>query len=527
MSGLFPIALIALASLFATPGWAQPAARFDILEYRVEGNTVLDMRLIERAVYGFLGEGRTADDVENARAALELVYRQAGYGTVVVDTPEQRVVDAVVVLQVREAPISRTRVVGAKWYSQGRILAKVPGVAEGTVPNFTEIGDQLASVNRSTDRRVTPLLRPGKEQGTTEVDLSVDDKAPFHGSLEINNRHSRNTTPTRLQAALRYDNLWQREHSLGVQWQISPEDPDEVNVIAASYTVPFGQNLLLLSALRSNSQVVAGVGDTTVLGRGSVFGLRWVQVLAGNDRFFHTFTSGVDYKDFDENTAIGLGTEAASGFSTPIRYAPFNLSYAATLNGERGRWQAGIGAVFAVRGLVSREAQFEDKRYGGQGNFSLLKADLSREQQLPWGLTAYGRIDAQLASQPLIGNEQFVAGGAGSVRGYMEAAAVGDHALRGSAELRSPLWLAKRWSWLNDVQAYGFVDGAALELKQALPGQDSRSRLLGAGFGMKLRSAPLAGFSGTLTLEAAWPLRELGPQQKNEPRLHASGSIEF
>lgn len=497
------------------------------MEFVVEGNTVLDVQLIERAVYAFMGEGRNVDDVENARATLEAVYRQAGWGTVVVDTPEQRVVDGVVRLQVREAPISRIRVVGAKYYSQGRIADAVPGLAEGQVPNFKQVSEQIGAVNNSADRRVTPLLRPGKGPGTTEVELNVEDKLPLHGSLELNNRQSPNTTATRLQAALRYDNLWQRQHSLGLQMQLSPENTSEVKVFSASYSVPQGRDLWVFSALRSDSNVFAGVGDTNVLGKGNIFGLRHIKSLQGSETLFHSLTLGADYKDFDENVRTGLGTEAASGFSTPIHYLPLSASYAASLSDSIGRWQAGASLVLALRGLASKESQFENKRFQGQGNFSLVKLDLAREHKLPQGLTLYGKAEAQIAAQPLIGNEQFVAGGASSVRGYLEAAAVGDDALRTSIELRSqPLW-AGLGGVVENVQLHAFVDAAYLRLRSPLPGQDFRFGLLGAGLGLKLRGNPAAGLTPLFTLEAAWPLRDLGSTRKGDLRLHASGSIEF
>ena len=65
------------------------AHTFDLLELQVEGNTLLDRVRVERAVYPFLGEGKTVKDVEAARQALEIVYRDSGYATVVVDIPEQ------------------------------------------------------------------------------------------------------------------------------------------------------------------------------------------------------------------------------------------------------------------------------------------------------------------------------------------------------------------------------------------------------------------------------------------------------
>src|SRR6516165_10101607 len=87
-------ALVATAVLNAQPAAADQAAaaatdegRFDLQELRVLGNSVLTGRDIESTVYPFLGPGKTLKDVESARAALEKVYHDRGYGTVFVDIP--------------------------------------------------------------------------------------------------------------------------------------------------------------------------------------------------------------------------------------------------------------------------------------------------------------------------------------------------------------------------------------------------------------------------------------------------------
>ncbi|MBT9460141.1 MAG: hypothetical protein IV084_00590, partial [Rugosibacter sp.] len=61
------------------------APRFDVFEYLIEGNTVLDAAAIERAVYPFLGPQRSLQDVDHARAALEKEYQEQGYLTVSVE----------------------------------------------------------------------------------------------------------------------------------------------------------------------------------------------------------------------------------------------------------------------------------------------------------------------------------------------------------------------------------------------------------------------------------------------------------
>ena len=96
--------------------WARAAepARFDILEFAVEGNTVLPAELIERAVYPFLGEKRRFDDVNAAATALEKAYQDAGYLTVAVGVPEQSINDGVVRLEVTEGRVERLKVSGAQ-----------------------------------------------------------------------------------------------------------------------------------------------------------------------------------------------------------------------------------------------------------------------------------------------------------------------------------------------------------------------------------------------------------------------------
>src|ERR1019366_2935121 len=63
--------------------------RFFIQEYQIKGAHHLTRMEIEEAVYPYLGPGRTTEDVEKARAALEKEYQAKGYQTVSVQIPMQ------------------------------------------------------------------------------------------------------------------------------------------------------------------------------------------------------------------------------------------------------------------------------------------------------------------------------------------------------------------------------------------------------------------------------------------------------
>ena len=113
--------VLCLIGLMPLPYAYAQNAQFDVFEYRVEGATLLPVALIEEAVYPHLGEQKTLDDVERARDALERAYHAAGYLTVLVTIPQQKVEEAVVRLAVTEAPVKRLRVVDSRYFSPADI----------------------------------------------------------------------------------------------------------------------------------------------------------------------------------------------------------------------------------------------------------------------------------------------------------------------------------------------------------------------------------------------------------------------
>ncbi len=498
------------------PAASTPAAqRFDILEFQVEGNTVLTVERIERAVYPFMGEGRTIDDADGARAALEKTYHDSGYATVAVDIPPQKVVGGVVVLKVVEGRIAHLHVVGAHYFSQDRILAGVPALAEGGVPHLPEVQQQLVAVNTSADKRVTPLLRPGKDPGTTDVDLQVDDQLPLHGSVELNNDNAPHTRAARLLAGLSYGNLFQRDQTLGLQLQVSPTDISQVKVLAATYVAPIADATLLFSAVRSDSNSFVG-GGVGVLGTGDVFGFRYLRSLASDpplEGLTQSLALGVDYKDFQQNVSLADGT----GIPSPIRYVPFSVNYSGTRADKAGSTEFNAGLTFALRGLGSSDQQFADKRYLGTSSFSVLKFGFGRTQTLSGGMSLYAHFDGQIARQPLISNEQYIAGGASSVRGYLESVAAGDEALRSTLEWRSRLIEVPRLGSAS-LQGRLFVEGAFLRQLSQLPGTPNDAELLSTGAGLTLLAKP----GLTVRADLAWPLRAVTFQAANSPRLQAS-----
>lgn len=460
----------------------QREARFDVLEIDVEGNQVLPATDIEKTVYPFLGEQRSMHEVEAARDALQKLYQDRGYLTVAVDIPVQKVENGLVRLHVTEGKVGRLRVVHSRYYSLGYIKALVPSLAPGQVPLFPEVREQLTELNRSADRRVAPVLRPGKAPGTVDVDLEVEDHPPVHGDIELNNRYNAYTHPLRLSGSLHYDNLWQSDHSLTLAYQLAPQSSRDANVFSLNYLAPLsGGNSLAGYFVHSRSDVVPGAFDT--VGNGDIAGVRYIVPLPADAGTFHSMSFGIDHKRFGETLRLA-GQDAQN---TPIAYTPLFAQYALTTSGPSGVTQFSSAATLGLANTFgNKDADFENKRAFARASFLTLRLDASRTENLAHGLSLYAHASGQLADSPLISNEEFSVGGADTVRGYLEAEALGDAGLQGTLEVRSPkLW---NCSGCRDLYALAFVDGGEVKFKQPLPGQTQAFQLVSRGIGLRVRT---------------------------------------
>jgi hemolysin activation/secretion protein len=503
------------AAAAAKPRGAEKNPTFTIVEYRVEGNSVLKTIEVERAVTPYLGENKTIKDIDAARAQLERVYHDRGYKTVQVNIPPQRVADGVVTLSVAEGRVGKLKIAGSRYHSLQVIRDKFAQLNPGVVPDFDEVQKEVGEANRSPDLRITPILRASQTPGHVDVDLSVEDDLPLHALLDVNNRYSANTTKLRTTGELRYDNLFQSDQSLSFQYQIAPEDANDAKIWSASYVVPMTSRVVWAFYTVHSDSNVAAVGNLDVIGKGDIYGIRLITTLPTADpNFFHSFTAGVDYKDFGQSV---IQQGATSAIESPVSYPPFTLDYSGTwmgpapqqgtgraaTTGSRSSTNIDINLSFIIQGLGTDWRQFADKRAGAGTSYIILRPSFSREQVLPGSWSLFGKIDGQLASGPLINNEQYSAGGADTVRGYLEAERLGDNAAHGTVELRTPQLLALPAMKVDRSYIYLFGDVAKLQILEPLPGQASGFTLASAGLGLRFKSR---GF--TVSLDGARILKE-------------------
>lgn len=529
--------------------------RFAVTTYLVEGNSILARPKIDALLESYKGGERRMKDVEQARADLEKLYHTAGYPTVLVNLPEQTIENGVVRLQVVEGHLLSVTISGNEYYSWLNIRQKLPSLTPGALiyePTFVK---ELAAVNGNPDLNVAPVLKPGLEPGTVDLELKVKDRLPVHGKLEADNKGPITTPRERLVAEIQHTNVFGSDEILTVNTVQTPTDWGAVQNYGVSFVYPvlWPSHLLAVYASKSRStSVLAGAAisvgggsDVAIAGNATVAGLRYMFPVFAGGGSTHQLSMGIDYKRLEKTTAKFPDGGSVTVLS-PLQYTPMSLGYTGFFPDKHGMTKAGFTAKGYVAGMIPGGTKenfagdpnnpFEKpaNRVGSTGTFAVLQGSLDRIQPLPEDFAITMHVDGQWASQPLIPAEQYFGGGMDSVRGYLTYETIGDHAVRGRSELTTPevltipvdrIWQRRRSSdYTLRVRLAAFYDAAKLWVAEPRPGQISHFLLQGTGFGIRVKFPKDV---GQLTVDSGWALRDTLNTQRGSNFVHFSVGLMF
>ena len=231
-------------------------AQFTVKGYSLRGNSTLspgDIADVLTNVPAAFGTNVTLDGIRAALGDLQMAYRERGFATVSVSLPQQKLTNGVVKVQVTEGRIASINVVSNRWYSSNNVMRTLPSLHTNMLLNSHVFQRELDTANASRDRQIYPKIEPGEEPGTTELTLRVVDQFPLHGRIEVNNQATPNTPDIRVNSTLQYDNLWNLDHQIGLQysfdWQnfrnnnifsATPLDQPEIASYSGYYRMPLG-----------------------------------------------------------------------------------------------------------------------------------------------------------------------------------------------------------------------------------------------------------------------------------------------
>ena len=270
-----------------------------------------------------------------------------------------------------------------------------------------------------------------------------------------------------------------------------PDSPKEFAMAEASYLTPLDRrsNLSLSAAL---SRWEANGPSLLARSHGDMesFNARYSHALQRRRGAAVWLDGGLQIKSV-ENIWAGQGAYhdelrvARVGLRGFIRDDAGSLTYGAEIS-------RGLGVLGA-----SKKAPGLRSRFDASGEFTKIRIRTSYYRDLGRYFGVYAALEGQISSAPLLGSEEFSAGGPLFGRAYDYGEISGDHGVSGAVELRAGI--DPGLDPISFVQSYVFYDAAAVWNFNA-PG-DPRS-LASAGAGVRIS------FDKGLTarLEAAKPL---------------------
>jgi hemolysin activation/secretion protein len=561
---------------------------FLVSQYEVEGNTLLPEKVVNGILSQHTGTNVTFEDVGSAVKELQLEYHNRGYDTISVTIPQQRLTNGVFRIRVFEGRLAEIVVTGNRYYSSNNVMRVLPGLKTNIFLNSKVLQPQLDLANANQDRQIYPEIHPGPDSNTTTLILRVKDRMPLHAKIEANNQSTPGTPDLRLASSAVYNDLWQLDHSLGVQYTFAEQEykagenwnfydrplvanysafyrlplssPDSLADEAARSADKFGYNEATrkfvlppatgapeLNIYASGSTIDTGVeqsppktlfagtnGNTLAQSTNSQdltynysVGFRLTQPWPEFAGFRPHFQVGLDYKfyrgvDFQTNvftTTEHLTNTSGQPFTRitvlhspvpttrrPLSYLPLTLHWDAGRDDPSGFTVLGFnyspnlwysGTREDVEGIASSPE--------ASGFWHIITGNASREQNLPGDWKVALRADGQWASQPLIFNEQFGAGGIAGVRGYREGEVYGDSGWRVTSELKLPSYrvgyAGQGTSRPLIVRASLFMDYADTYLSDP-EGRRADTPLWGTG----LAGAASLGTHFNAMLSFGWPL---------------------
>ena len=223
----------------------------------------------------------------------------------------------------------------------------------------------------------------------------------------------------------------------------------------------------------------------------------------------YAYQSGQTFIFNDTNIPFGIGPDADGTTRTGV--LKFSQDYIAReLNNSYWafRSQLNLGTGFGIFNVSNNKA---DSANAPTGYFLSWNGLVQRVQALGRDVFLIGTIDTQLANDPLLSSQQFLIGGAQSVRGFRQNVRVGDNGIRFSLENR---WIALRdeTTEFAKLQFLPFVELGGVWNNPRNPNALPNQNFIAAG-GLGAIFEPIKGL--TLRLDYAIPFLQLPDKSTN------------
>jgi len=472
-----------------TPPSSEETLRFDITHFVAHGNTLIPQDRVDEVLAPYTGPGRDFGTVQQALDALEKAYAAAGFSAIQVVLPEQTLESGAVHFLVVESRLASIRVEGNTHFSSENYQRSLTSLEVGSTPNFDALVDNLRLANENPAKQASVVMRAGANEGELDAVVKASDQSPLRYALTFDNTGNISTGSYRVGAAVQYANLFDSDHVISFQGITSPTKPEKVSIFGLGYQAPNyatnGMFGLFLGYSDVNSgQVNTGGGKYNISGAGTVFGIRYAQLLPKRGDWEHKLVVGLDWRAYQNNVTIVNGT---TKLVPDVTVHPVSIVWQGTEKKADSELSAYLGFSHNIPGgNDGNDEQFQalGGRPGARANYHLWRYGFNYQKAFTGDWAMRTNLTGQYTNQMLVTAEMFGVGGAESVRGFLEREHSNDTGHRGSFEVYSPE-LGRHVSDQLKFRVLGFYDYGYVRRINPAAGETSSLSIASLGFGIR------------------------------------------
>jgi hemolysin activation/secretion protein len=431
-------------------------------------------------------------DIVNEVNAL---YRERGYLTAMALLPQQEIKGGVVKIILLEGVVGDVELSGARSTKASYILKRVR-IPKGVILDFKELDKELQWFNGSNDVKLHIDLRAGREPGTTDFFLTVQEPKKVSGIVFADNAGSESTGETRFGLGFTDSSLTGARDTVSAALLFSSDSYTGM----VNYTVPVTRRGGKVTAYYNRSKLKinqADLNNFNIRGNSSAYGLTYTHPLLIRSRLREELI--FDVQSQSSRTSI-LGVDFADNKEKRL-----SLGLAVT------RYKPGEVVYFKPAFVYGN---YDDRIWQESRKARKFTLDFFWQRQTRRNVLYSASLSGQWAFTDFLpASDQFYLGGLYSVRGYEENVISADSGLSLNLEVRLPLKSPKlRVILFSD---FGLISG---------PNALSTKTLFSLGGGLQYEFAR----NGSATLTAGVPLQKTVNDVKADAvRLHFSLNYRF
>ena len=457
-------------------------------------------------------EGRTVSiaDIKAIAAAVNKYYREHGYLTSRAYLPEQDVSRGTLRVELMEGTIGKVETSGLTT-TKPEYVRRAAGIKPGEVFRTGTLEAQLAEFNTFTDLKSRLNISPGKLDGTSDLELVMQERARFGATLLADNGGQHSTGYYRGGVFATARGLVSTAYTRDVL-TAGYVGSRGANTFSGAYSITENALKTTWGVSLDHSKTDCITDELRALdveGKYTAVTVSVKRSLYTNSR--NILSNGLAFA-FRENESTISGYRMNNYRTNTLTYT---LDYLALF--EHGYL---YNSLTATRGWqVTGEARdFWRANYRLEGNYAFNKF-----------LGVNARLNAQISNRrELQSSEQIQLGGVNTVRGYEEGLINGERGYALQMELRGnlkSLWETAP-TWLGSAEFFVFYDCGQLQHKSESQALSSACEAFLASTGCGLRCGLLNHLNASFTM--AMPLKKHTYNLRdNKPHWLFAVSAEF